>query len=79
MDSVYARLVSLITSNFGIPEDQVTPDTTFDDLEFDSLALLELSVVVQHEFGLKIEEGALDATDTLARAAELIDITGIKA
>jgi acyl carrier protein len=79
MDTVYPRLVSLITSSFGIHEEQITPDTTFEDLEFDSLDLVELAVIVQQEFGLKIEEDALDATDTLTRAAELIDITGIKA
>jgi acyl carrier protein len=79
MDTIYPQLASLIASSFGIPEDQITPDTTFEDLEFDSLALVELAVVVQHEFGLKIEDDALDAGDTLARAAELIDITGAKA
>lgn len=79
MDTVYPRLVSLVATSFGIPEDQITPDTTFEDLEFDSLALVELAVSVQQEFGVEIEEDALDAKDTLARAAELIDITGVKA
>ena len=36
-------------------------------------------MIVEQEFGLKIEDDALDANDTLARAAELIDITGVKA
>lgn len=79
MGTVYPRLASMIASSFGIPEHQITPDTTFEDLEFDSLALVELALTVEQEFGVKIEEDALNGQDTLARAAELIDITGVAA
>lgn len=79
MNTVYPRLVRLVVTGFGIPEDQVTPDATFEDLEFDSLALVELAVSVQEEFGIAIEEGAVTPQDTLTRVAELIDNTGVKA
>jgi acyl carrier protein len=75
MNTVYSRLVEMIITGFGIPEQQISPDATFDDLEFDSLALVELALTVQEEFGVTIEDGALVSSDTLARAAELIDIT----
>lgn len=79
MDTVYYKLVAMIANGFGVPEDQITPETTFEDLEFDSLALVELAVSVKEEFGVEIEEGTVTAQDTLARVAELIDITGVKA
>jgi acyl carrier protein len=79
MDTVFPRLAQLIATNFGIPEKQITPDTTFEDLEFDSLALVELAVTVKGQFGVEIEEDAVTVEDTLSRVAELIEIIGIKA
>jgi|HubBroStandDraft_5_1064220.scaffolds.fasta_scaffold1573651_1 acyl carrier protein len=79
MDSIYPRLATLIASTFGIPEQQISPDATFEDLEFDSLALVELALTVQQEFGVEIKDDAITSQDTLARAAELIDITGVTA
>jgi acyl carrier protein len=79
MNSIYPRLATLIASTFGIPEQQISPDATFEDLEFDSLALVELALTVQQEFGVEIKDDAITSQDTLARAAELIDITGVTA
>jgi acyl carrier protein len=72
MNTVYDRLAMLITGGFGIPEREISPQVTFGDLELDSIALVELALAVEEEFGVKIPDGELSDTDDLARAAHLI-------
>jgi acyl carrier protein len=78
MNTVYPRLAELIAASFGIPEREINPDVTFEDLELDSLALVELVLTVEQEFGVTIGDDALKSQDTLAHAAELIDIKDVR-
>jgi act minimal PKS acyl carrier protein len=39
-------------------------DATFENLGFESLALLETSALIQREFGVRLDESALDETLT---------------
>ncbi|RKS09673.1 acyl carrier protein [Nocardiopsis sp. Huas11] len=73
MSSTYDQLVTILTERFEVSQDEITPDTTFEDLEMDSLFMVELLLVVQNEMGVKIGEDAATTGDTVARAAELID------
>lgn len=75
MQTVYPRLVELL-ARFGVPETEITLDSTFEDLDLDSLTLVEFTLCAEQEFGVKIEDDALNRQDTLERAAELIEIQG---
>jgi acyl carrier protein len=72
-DDIYGRLVKLLTANFGLQEEEIGPDDTFNALELDSLALVELSIAAQEEFGVPISDDDLGADDTIAEASRLIE------
>ncbi|MEU9857882.1 phosphopantetheine-binding protein [Streptomyces sp. NPDC047974] len=73
MSAVYDRLVQLLVANFGFATDEVTPEDTFRGLELDSLALVELTLAVQQEFGVELTDDDLNADDTLEQAVKLIE------
>ncbi|MCF6521799.1 acyl carrier protein [Streptomyces sp. JJ36] len=72
MSDVYERFVGLL-SGFGIQADEVQPDNTFTQLEFDSLALVELTLAVQQEFGVSVGDDELAADDTMTQASKVIE------
>jgi acyl carrier protein len=69
---VFERLTALLNSRFGVPSDELRPDATFDELDLDSLALVELVMVVQKEFGVPFGEDEISPQATVADAARLI-------
>lgn len=69
MYSILDRLVELFRAKFG---PHVSPDNDFADLEIDSLALVELSLQVEQEFHVRLNERVLDVS-SLHELAELIE------
>jgi acyl carrier protein len=64
MSSTDAVLIDLLTTKFNVPEREITPGSTMDDLDIDSLALAELALALQEQVGVKIsdQEAARDTT-----------------
>lgn len=55
--TVYDRLKGIITEQLGVDEDEITPEARFvDDLNADSLDLVELIMSLEEEFGLEISD-----------------------
>ncbi|MCP9949846.1 MULTISPECIES: acyl carrier protein [Actinomadura] len=73
MSDVYDRLVDLLVDRFEVDRTAVGPDVVFQELEVDSLFLVELLLVAQTEFGAEIGEDLVSPSDTIGRAAELIE------
>ncbi|MDQ8706972.1 acyl carrier protein [Streptomyces sp. LHD-70] len=72
MEPVYDVMARLLTGHFGVPEEQIRPDATFESLEFDSLARLELATLLEDDLGVGLPEDRPDMT--LAEAAEHLTI-----
>lgn len=73
MATMYDKLAELLVTRFDVDVEEIRPDVTFEDLEMDSLFLVELLVVVQTELGVKIDEDMASPRDTIGRVAELIE------
>ncbi|MFH8560012.1 acyl carrier protein [Streptomyces sp. NPDC017988] len=73
MSSTYDRLVGLLAKGFGVEEGEVAPEDTFEELELDSLALVELTLAAQEEFGISLTDDDLHAKNTLSEAAHVLD------
>lgn len=73
MATMYETLADLLITRFDVEADEIRPDVTFEDLEMDSLFLVELLVVVQTEIGVSIDEDLASPRDTIGHVAELID------
>ncbi|GHC91276.1 acyl carrier protein [Streptomyces flavofungini] len=73
MSNTLTRLVTLLAKGFGFETHEVAATQTFNDLELDSLALVELTLAIQSEFGIKLSDEELRANSTITQAVQLID------
>lgn len=56
-----------------VPEDKVTPEASFaDDLDADSLDLVELVMALEEQFGITVEESELEGVQTVGQAFDLV-------
>ncbi len=84
MATVYERVRSLIVDQLGVEEEQVTPNASFvDDLNADSLDLVELIMSIEEEFskdGAQVEISDEDAEkiQTVQDAIDFIHDAGIE-
>jgi acyl carrier protein len=72
MSTTYDALVELLVEKFEADREKIRPEVTFDELDMDSLFLVELLLVAQAEFGVKIDENVATPRDTVGHAAEAI-------
>ena len=57
----------------SVSEDQVVPEAKFaDDLDADSLDLVELVMALEEEFGVEVPEEELEGIETVGQAYELV-------
>ncbi|WP_338896087.1 phosphopantetheine-binding protein [Streptomyces sp. TG1A-60] len=73
MSVMYGRLVDLLVDRFEVDRAEIGPDTTFEDLDMDSLFLVELLLVIQSEFGVAVDDDAASPGDTITAVAELLE------
>jgi acyl carrier protein len=73
MATTYDKLIDLLVNQFQVEPDKVQPGATFEDLEMDSLFLVEFLLIVENDFGIKISEDVASPKDTIETAAKLID------
>ncbi|MGW3664610.1 acyl carrier protein [Streptomyces sp. NPDC005141] len=77
-DISYRFLSELVAYHFDIGADRLRPDTTFDELGMDSLALMELVVVLESETGIQIPDdlAEIGPTATLSEIADAVKQIG---
>lgn len=71
-DEATAKLTEILTGTFGVPEDEISRDASFEALGLDSLDLVELTLVVEQETGVAIPDEALEDIETVGDAADRI-------
>ncbi|WP_327667687.1 MULTISPECIES: acyl carrier protein [unclassified Streptomyces] len=69
----YGVVCAALTSTFRIPEDELTPDVTLEQLELDSLALAEFVLVLEENLGVKAEGERANRSTTLAEVTAYLD------
>ncbi|MFI9201239.1 acyl carrier protein [Streptomyces sp. NPDC053048] len=62
MEPVYDLMARLLTEYFGVPEEQLTPDATFEELAIDSLAKVEMVTVLEDRLKVTLDEDPQGAT-----------------
>lgn len=71
--SIDERLKHIIAEQLGVEESQVTPSASFEeDLNADSLDLVELIMSLEEEFGIEISEEDAERIRTVGDAEEYI-------
>jgi acyl carrier protein len=70
---LFARFQKCAVEVLSVSEDQVTPDAKFgDDLDADSLDLVELVMALEEEFGVEVPEEELEGIETVGQAYDLV-------
>jgi acyl carrier protein len=70
---IESRLSSLLVSELGLDEDKITTDARFEeDLEVDSLGVVELLMALEDEFGVQIPDEEAENIGTVGQAVDVV-------
>ncbi len=73
-NTVFDRLKKIIVDQLGVDEAEVVPAASFvDDLNADSLDLVELIMSLEEEFKLQISDADAEKITTVGEAQEYIE------
>ncbi len=73
MQTILAKITSILTDKIGIPESEITTDASFvKDLGIDSLDYAELVMEFEQTFDIKIPDDDAEKMQTIGQAAEYI-------
>ncbi|MFD5540300.1 acyl carrier protein [Streptomyces sp. NPDC127079] len=73
MNATYDRLVEIVTKLHDAPTDRISPDVTFAQLDVDSLTLVEISLRIERDLGVHIDDNELQEDLSLAATTKLIE------
>ena len=72
-DDVFERFKACAVEVLAVDADKVTKDASFaDDLDADSLDLVELVMRLEEEFDISVDESELEGIDTVGQALDLV-------
>ena len=72
--STYERLKKIVIEQLGVDEEQVVPEASFvDDLNADSLDLVELIMSLEEEFGAEISDEDAERIRTVQDAVDYVE------
>jgi acyl carrier protein len=70
---LFARFKKCAVDVLSVDEDKVVMEAKFaDDLDADSLDLVELVMALEEEFGVEVPEEELEGVDTVGQAYDLV-------
>ena len=72
---VYEKIKEIIVEQLGVDENKVTPEARFrEDLEADSLDLVELIMAFEDEFGGEISDEEAQQIKTVGQAVDYLQM-----
>lgn len=78
MSPVYDRVKDLLVEKFGVPAEDISPQATFEDLDLDSLDLVEFALAAEEEMGVRISDEEAEELETLEDTVKLLESKGAK-
>ncbi|MFN2166880.1 MAG: acyl carrier protein [Anaerolineae bacterium] len=76
-DAVFNKVKGIIVEQLGVDPDKVTPDANFrEDLDADSLDLVELIMAFEEAFGGEISDEQAQSITTVGEAVAFLEAHG---
>lgn len=70
---IESRLKKVLVTELGLDEEKIAPDANFEeDLEVDSLGVVELLMAMEDEFEVKIPDEEAEDIRTVGQAVDLV-------
>ena len=77
---ILSGLAEIVNEVAGVPAEDVQPDKSFtDDLDIDSLSMVEVVVAAEERFGVKIPDDEVKNLSTVGDAVSFIERAGASA
>jgi acyl carrier protein len=74
VSAVYDRLQAIVAEQLGVEPEKITPDAEFiQDLNADSLDMVELVMSLEEEFGVEISDEEVEKIVKVSDAVEYIE------
>ena len=71
---IESKLTDLLVDELGIERDDIRPDAKFEeDLDVDSLGVVELLMALEDNFGVKIPDEEAEQITTVGEAVDLVE------
>ncbi len=71
---IESKLTDLLVDELGIERDDIRADATFEeDLDVDSLGVVELLMALEDNFGVKIPDEEAEQITTVGEAVDLVE------
>jgi acyl carrier protein len=72
-EEIYEQVKNVLTEQLGIEESEITEEASFqEDLDADSLDLVELIMELEDQFGVKISDEDAQGIQTVGQAVDYI-------
>jgi acyl carrier protein len=79
-EEILAGLAEIVNEIAGIPVEEVEIDKSFvDDLDMDSLTMVEVATSAEDKFGVRIEDDQLKELKTVRDVVDFIGKSGVSA
>ncbi len=71
---IESKLTELLVEELGLDADKITMDATFEeDLEVDSLGVVELLMALEDNFGVTIPDEEAESIGTVGQAVDIVE------
>jgi acyl carrier protein len=72
---IESKLTELLVEELGLDRDKITMDATFEeDLDVDSLGVVELLMALEDNFGVTIPDEEAESIGTVGQAVDIVEL-----